>query len=83
MDWSKCIICGRSEGDLKCPVDSNQKNGMQVYNNFLDAVCEFAKIEALPATVQFDKDIIGGEALFENRAKWHKSCHLKFRTTKL
>ncbi len=26
MDWSKCIICGKAGGDLRCPVDSHQKN---------------------------------------------------------
>ena len=34
------MICG-SEGDLKCPANSNQDNGLEVYGRFLETVAEF------------------------------------------
>ena len=52
MDWTLCVICGEG-GDLKCPADSNHKNGLEIYRIFL-AVKEFENI--VPMDVNF-----GGE----------------------
>jgi len=82
MDWSKCFICGKVGGeDLRCPLDSPQGNGCSIYCNFLEAVEAFQKIDALP--VSLSNEILKIELLVENRAKWHKSCYLKFNKTKL
>ena len=35
VDWESCIICSKSGGDLRCPVDSLQNNAIDVYNKFL------------------------------------------------
>ena len=40
-------------GDLKCPANSNQNNGLEVYSRFLQTVAEFQDIESLPASVKF------------------------------
>ena len=81
MDWSLCIICGGG-GDLKCPADSLENNGLQLYNNFLHLVEEFSELVALPMKVCYKRDQ-NPQVLLQNRAKWHKSCHLKFAGTKL
>ena len=47
MEWDLCVICGGG-GDLKCPADSHQKNGLEVYSNFLEAVKEFEELQSLP-----------------------------------
>lgn len=81
MDWNCCVICG-CEGALKCPADSFQGNGLEVYRNFLQVVKEFQELQNLPATVKFDENETA-ESFMVNKAKWHKACHLKFAPSKL
>ena len=84
MDWSNCFICGKGGGeDLRCPLDSNQGNGQEIYGKFLAAVEEFQKINAMPVNLKISADLLVVESLVANRAKWHKSCYLKFNSTKL
>ena len=48
MDWALCIICGKAGGgDLRCPLDSLQGNGQEIYGNFLQAVEGFQEINAM------------------------------------
>ena len=75
------MICG-SEGDLKCPANSNQNNGLEIYSRFLQTVAEFRGLESLPVSVKFTEEHDAG-AFFKNQAKWHKTCHLKFAPSKL
>ncbi len=81
-DWSKCFICGKAGGEeLRCPLDSSQRNGYDIYCKFLEAVEAFQMINALPVSLP-DK-IHNIDVLVNNRAKWHKLCYLKFNKTKL
>ena len=84
MDWAVCVICGGG-GELKCPANSLQGNASEVYQTFSNLVREFREIGELPTSVNFIKQGFEVEAkdLLENRAKWHKSCHLKFAQSKL
>ena len=75
------MICGGG-GDLKCPANSNQNNGLEVYSRFLQTVAEFQDIESLPASVKFNEEH-DAEIFLKNQAKWHKTCHLKFAPSKL
>ena len=72
-------ICGKAGAgdDLRL-----QNNGPQVYSNFLEVVKKFSEIGAIPVNIQISGDVTPGE-LIENKAKWHKSCHLKFSSSKL
>ena len=81
MSWQNCIICLKGSGNLRCPADSLQKNGQEIYGSFLTAVKQFKDLGALPVQVDF-KDGTPGKFM-ENKAKWHKSCHLKFALSKL
>ena len=56
MDWEACIICGTSIGELKCPANSLQGNGLSIYEVFLANVNGFKKINLLPASVNFEED---------------------------
>ena len=38
VDWNLCVICDGGGTDLKCPADSHQKNGLEVYTTFLDVL---------------------------------------------
>ncbi|KAG1666280.1 putative aldolase class 2 protein [Nymphon striatum] len=82
MDWNLCVICQERGGDLRCPTDSLQKNGLEVYTNFLETVDKFSELGILPVDVDF-KEVAIAETFLENHAKWHKSCHIKFARSKL
>ena len=82
MDWTKCVVCGEAGGDLRCPLDSLQGNGHEVYSKFLIAVKEFEEIDALPVKLTFNEDLTT-DVLVKNRGMWHRSCYLKFNSTKL
>ena len=75
-----CDLWG--EGDLKCPAYSNQDNGLEVYGRFLETVAEFRNLESLSVSVKFN-DEYDAEMFIKNQAKWHKTCHLKFVSSKL
>ena len=81
-DWESCIICIKSDGDLRCPVDSLQNNALDAYNKFLEVVEKFHNLNALPIDVKFEGENLGG-LFYHHRSKWHKSCHLKFAASKL
>lgn len=82
MDWNVCVICGKGESEMKCPADSLQANGLDVYRTFLEDVEQFRDLNCMPVEVNF-KNEGGPESFLQNRAKWHKSCRLKFAHSKL
>ena len=82
MDWEKSIICGGS-CDLKYPAKSLQGNAPAVYETFINIFHEFSALGELPTPVTYDISQLKSTDLFENSAKWHKACHLKFAQTKL
>lgn len=82
MDWEVCVICGDGGGILKCPADSKQKNGADIYRNFLESFKGFQDCKSLPVPVQFSGEQ-SPEEFMAHKAKWHKSCHLKFAPSKL
>ena len=68
---------------MKCPANSLQGNALEVYQTFLNLVIEFNTLGELPTPVNFSKLDLEANDLLKNRAKWHKSCHLKFAQSKL
>ena len=47
MDWSACVICGRTDGDLKCPARYKASDtALNFYNDFLRNVQGFREINA-------------------------------------
>ena len=81
MDWSACVICQKKKGELKCPVDSNEENGAEIYANFFEIVKRF-KENDIYCLVDL-KSIERSDEFMQNRAKWHKSCRLKLTPSKL
>ena len=53
--WSS-DICGQGSGILKCPAESNLKNGLEIYHNFLLSVKEFAEFQSMPVHTHFNKE---------------------------
>ena len=52
MDWEACVICGKGGDGLKCPADSLQRNGHEVYEKFLLTLEQFRKLNVLPVDVE-------------------------------
>ena len=79
-----CALCGDGGGILKCPADSKQKNGIDIYRNFQESFRGFQDCKSLPAPVQFSgEQSPEPEVFMAHKAKWLKSCHLKFPPSKL
>ena len=74
-DWNVCVICGVGGGELCCPANSLQKNGIEIYDIFLKLVGEFRYLNALPMNLSF-QDGIASQIMLQNRAKWHLIFHL-------
>ena len=82
MDWSKCIIYGTADGELKCPATQQDSKGSEAYEEFMTNVQGFKELKSLPASICFDDDVTAND-LNVNFAKWHKNCHLLFSNSKL
>ncbi|KAK4327847.1 hypothetical protein Pmani_001696 [Petrolisthes manimaculis] len=84
LNWSRCVIYQQDPSEpLKCPLqsrDPSDKTG--VYASFLNNVEQFRVVDAVPVELLF-----GNNETVENyvshSAAWHKSCHLKFSSSKL
>lgn len=84
LNWNRCAICQKDTSEpLKCPLqslDPSDKTG--VYALFLDNVEQFRAIDALPVELMFGSDETV-ENFASHSASWHKSCHLKFSSSKV
>ena len=86
MNWERCIICQKETREpLRCPLNSSSgtiDDNKQVYTVLLKNIEEFRSINWCPAElINFEEMTV--ENLVDQRASWHKSCHLKFSTSKL
>ena len=82
MDWEACAICGHGGGDLRCPENSKQGNGLEICSQFLERVAKYQDLQELPASIKFSEEH-DADLFLRSHAKWHKSCHLKFSPSKL
>ena len=86
MDWSLCILCQDPEESepLKCPLNAPGKGDKSIpYQTFLDRVRCFKELDVLPLPLTHFPANIEVQDLVQNKAKWHKICHLKFGQEKL
>ncbi|KAK3889204.1 hypothetical protein Pcinc_006775 [Petrolisthes cinctipes] len=84
LNWSRCVICQQDTSEpLKCPLhsrDPSDKTG--VYASFLNNVEQFSVIDAVPVELLFGNNETV-EKFVSHSAAWHKSCYLKFSSSKL
>ena len=86
LDWQKCMVCQEATKEaLKCPLNmyshGSPESNREPYKAFLSNFNSFKEANALPVALKFDD--IDVETLVVNNASWHKSCHLKFSTSKV
>ena len=78
------VLSGKAGSeDLRCPVDSLQSNGQEIYARFLEAVEGFKEMNAMPVKLEYTDAQLTYDNMVQNHAKWYKSCYLKFNKTKL
>ena len=88
-DWDKCFLCQKVTSEvLQCPARlkcSNVTVG-QGYSTLSSSIVRFSELHELPMPIDIGCLDEGGgieATLLKHKAKWHKSCHSKFNTTKL
>ena len=57
--------------------------GKDIHKTFLNNVNEFQQLGVLPVKPPWIQHRISLDDIFDNRAVWHKSCHLKFASSKI
>jgi len=86
LDWKRCVICQQEKPEpLRCPLNgpaNSCENVEKIYTSFLGNVVEFRDLGALPVSVSFS-DSTSAADFVVNCASWHKSCYLKFNSSKL
>lgn len=68
-----------------CPLKSSgrrERSADAVYSWFIETVTQFRELSCLPVPFEIASDI-DSNMFIRNHAKWHKSCHLTFSTSKL
>lgn len=87
FDWSKCCLCQDGNLDLVNPsLNKASQTKNDGYRSLANNLQEFHSLNALPINVKFhalDEGQGLEQTLILRKAKWHKSCYLKFATSKL
>ena len=66
MDWTKCILCGKTGGDLRCPLGSLQGNRLEVYSKFLETLKQFKELDTLPMETKIYTKEVTAQMMVEN-----------------
>ena len=86
-DWSLCILCQESKSEaLQCPADSKRSDVGAGYKTLAENIQEFNELGCMPIQISLSRlnEGDGMENTFLRcKARWHKSCHLLFNSTKL
>ena len=86
-DWTLCILCQTETNEaLQCPAESCCKDVVIDYSTFSENLQKFPELQELPMDKNINRLNEGGgivSTLEHNKAKWHKSCHIKFNSPKL
>ena len=86
-DWSLCVLCQESKGEaLQCPADSKRSDVGAGYKTLAENIQQFNELGCTPIQISLSRlnEGDGMENTFlRSKARWHKSCHLLFNSTKL
>ena len=85
--WEICIVCKDNTSEvLQCPAESSRSDAGVGYVRFEENFMRFKELGVLPVKIEVERLDNGSgisNNLLKNKAKWHKSCNLKFNSTKL
>ena len=86
-DWAQCVICQKNtEETLQCPAESKRTDVGAGYKTLADNIVRFRQLECMPLAINLERLDEGNgieETFLSQRARWHKSCNVKFNSTKL
>ena len=87
FDWNLCIICQETTNErLQClaPETHRRKDIGSGYVTLAENLQAFSELGIDTPVIKSFKNLETLPAcLLENQGKWHKSCHLRFNSTKL
>ena len=85
INWELCFLCQEEKDDhLQCPV--NAKGHKCGYKYLATNLLEFKKLNSLPININLEKLDEGSgiaETLRSHHAMYHKSCYLKYTSSKV
>ena len=81
MDWSLCAICQQQISEvLKYRLNASLYH---IKHFLIEYVAGFKELEILPLPLIRLPENVTVQDFVQNKAKWHKSCHIKFSQNKL
>ena len=87
VDWEKCFICQTETREtLQSSSEPRSSDPAKAYNDLDERILKFESWNLLPVPLNLD-ELSGGTALgtslLNNKAKFHKTCKLKFGNEKI
>ena len=87
VDWEKCFICQTETCEtLQSSSEAQLSDPAKAYNDLGERILKFELLNLLPVPLNLD-ELSGGTALetslLNHKAKFHKTCKLKFGNEKL
>jgi len=86
-NWELCVVCQEVTAEpLTSPLHSKRKDIGKGYQSLAENLIKFDELGKLPRTLQLDRLNEGQgveAALVTNKAKWHKTCRLRYNNQML
>ena len=87
VDSEKCFICQTETGEtLQSSSEARSSDPAKAYNDLGECILKFESLNLLPVPLNLDElsgGIALGTSLLNHKAKFHKTCKLKFGNEKL
>ena len=87
MNWNKCIFCQEDTAEnVRCPADFVDRLNDSGYTSIVSSLTAFRDLGCLPVNINMTEmdDGDGLDKTFTQRkAKFHRTCRLKFNQTEL
>ena len=88
VDWSLCVICQdiRSFRELRCPRNARgmtPEGVKETYSSFLAILAELRDLNLPLGSECKLPDSITADTMYDNFAKWHRTCKLQYTESKL
>ena len=87
INWEQCVICqDRKNEVLQCPANLLRADVGSGYKSLAENLVKFRDLGQLPKTISLSALDDGqgiASTMLDHKAKWHKSCALRYNNTKL
>ena len=87
INWELCVVCQENTAEsLTSPLHSKRKDVGKGYQSLAENLVKFKELGKLSTNVQLDRMDEGQgieAALVTNKAKWHKTCVLRYNNQML